>query len=305
MTTWIYQRWLFIAALLVLATGCTRESSSPASSKQAKSVPTESKSTTGYSKSSADDTPQVEIHPADKSLTVEQYIKAGVPAHDRSWSGDDMARAASVFMGISEKDASQLPRYKSESSGKAFERLTADSNFDMYRDLSLPVDHRFPDAMTYMQAFNQVFMLYFSAFNRDAVGGSELIELSNVQLRMSVVMINLTEEVLPSLDKDDPSFPTRMNGLKQMKGGMASIVAGSLQTLTESHAYRTSDLKRFAGYLEATLPDILPELPDGSQTETLARLESFLDDPKMEDLKPELDSLFAAASSHGKPKLPR
>jgi len=115
------------------------------------------------------------------------------------------------------------------------------------------------------------------------------------QLRVTVVMITLLNEFLPTLDKDDPSYAVRMQGLQRIRNGMATVVAGSLQTLTESQAYRTSELKRFAGYMEATFPGILPELTDGSRSESLIRLRSFLDDPKMQHLKPELDTLAAAA----------
>ena len=117
-----------------------------------------------------------------------------------------------------------------------------------------------------MQSSNQIQKLYLAAFSQHAAGASELVELAGAQLRLCVVLIALVNEFLPTLDKDDPAYSVRVDGLKQMKAGLASVVAGSLQTLTESHAYRPSELRRLFGFLERSLPDILPELPDGSRT---------------------------------------
>lgn len=114
-------------------------------------------------------------------------------------------------------------------------------------------------------------------------------------------MFELVNEFLPTLDKADPNYSVRMDGLKEMKSGLASVVAGSLHTLTESQTYRTSELKRLVGYMQSTFPEILPELPAGSRAESLIRLRSFSGDPKMQHLKPKLDQLVAAVEASTQP----
>jgi hypothetical protein len=208
-----------------------------------------------------------------------------------------MARAANVLRVIAQEDAGHLPRYRSRRSGEAFKRLTVDDNLDLYRDRSLPIEQRLPDALAYMQSNNEILKLYLTAFNQNAIGADELVELAGAQLRMSVVMIELVNEFLPTLDMDDPSYPVRMEGLKRMKNGLATVVAGNLQTMTESHAYQTPELKRLIRYMQDTLPAILPELPDGSRSETLVRLREFSGDPAMQHLNPELDALVAAVET--------
>ena len=219
--------------------------------------------------------------PSDKSLTLDQYIEIGMPAHDRIWGGDDMKRAADVLAVIALNNPNNLPRYQSQNSGEAFDRLNADENLNLYRNRSLPLEMRFYDALNHIESSNQIFNIYLVAFNQRAVGDSELVDMSGSLLRMSVVMLQLVNEFLPTLDKEDPTYPVRMNGLQQMKSGLASVVAGNMQTLTESHAFRTSELKRLIGYMKDTFPDILPELSASSRTESMIRLRSFLDDPKM------------------------
>lgn len=281
----IYQNGFCLALLLLLVSSCGSSPPPSDNGDRANSAPTASTAT---------DTTQPERpQPDDKSLPLEEYLDAGMPAHDRSWSGDDIAKAASTLQAIAQKEPTHLPRYGSERSNKLFKRLIADENLAPYRDRSLPLGQRLPDALTYMESSGQLLQVYLIAFTQKAVGDSELIELLGAQLRVSVVMTELANELLPTLDKNDPSYPVRLQGIQQMKNGMATVVAGSLQTLTEFNNYRTSELKKFAGYLEATLPVLISELPSDRQSEFLTRLQSFLDDPKMQSLKPELDALVA------------
>ena len=276
-----------LAALLVLLTGCGDNSTPSSSDGPLGSAP---------AASPAGATPEADVRPpADKSLTLAQYIQAGMPAHDRSWTAADMATATDVLNALALKDTGHLPRYQSERSGKAFARLTADGNLDFYRNRALPITQRLPDAIGYMQSNLQILNAYTSTVSQQAVGGSEVVELVGAQLRIAVVMIQLVNEFLPTLDKNDPTYPTRLEGLKKMRNGFAITIAGTLEMLTESHTYRTSELKRLIGYLRSTLPDILPELPAGSRAEVRVRLRSFLDDPKMQHLKPELTALADVA----------
>lgn len=282
----ISQRHLIVVACLALVTGCVDHSAPP---------------TTASANPAVHAAPPSAVSPSDdRSLTLDEYIETGLPAHDRSWTGQDMTRAAKALAAIAQKDAGHLPRYGSERSGAAFQRLTANDNLGLCRTRSLPLQQRLTDAMLHMQSSNEILQLYLAAFNKHAVGDSELVELVGVQLRISVEMFRLVDETLPTLDKDDPTYAARMKGLQRMRDGLASIVAGTLETLTETNTYRTSELKRLAGYMEATFPNLLPQLPAGSRSEFVTRLRFFVDDPKMQDLRPELDRLLATAERASK-----
>ncbi|MBM4043452.1 MAG: hypothetical protein FJ290_33615, partial [Planctomycetes bacterium] len=129
---------------------------------------------------------------SDRSLTPEEYIRLGLPAHDRPWSGADMARAANVLSALAAKNPGQLPRYRGERSGAVFARIIADDNLEFFRNRSLPLEARMPDALVYMERSNAIGKLYVAAFGKRAVTGSEVVELSGALLRFSVVMLQLT-----------------------------------------------------------------------------------------------------------------
>lgn len=233
--------------------------------------------------------------PDDFALTPIEYVEAGVPAHDRMWSGTDMLRAANSLAAIAQDGARRLPRYRGARSGEVFARLTTDENLEFYRNRSVPLEQRMGEGLNYMQAVKQLLVLYLSAINQESIGAGEIVEVLGAQLRMSVVMFGLVDEFFPTLNKTAPDYGVRMDGLKGMKSAMALVVSAGLQTLTESQTYQTEDLKRLAGYLQDTLPDILPELSEGSRRETLVRLRSFVDDSRMQTLQPELTALMKIA----------
>lgn len=204
-----------------------------------------------------------------------------------------MAQAAKIFASLAQKGYRQLPVYKSERSGEMFARLTSPNNFDLFKDRTFPLDSRLPQALNYLQASNQVLKLYLAGFLKKDVRDSELVELTGSQFRLTAIMVELVDEFLPTISKDDPNYRVRMDGLDLMKRGLANVVSGGLQTLTERHSFRGSELARLLGYMRETFPVIVPRLPPGVRTETLLRLEKMQNDPALKDLQPGLGELLS------------
>jgi len=230
--------------------------------------------------------------PADESLTSEEYMRLGLPAHDREWVAEDMAKAEKVLTALAQTGYRQLPRYRSERSGEVFARLVSTQNHDAFKNQSLPFEIRFPLALNYFQASNQVFARYVAGFIGKEVPGSDVVELMGNQLRTTAILLDLADEFVPRIKKDDPQYQVRMEGLDQMRRGLASIISGGLQTLTEKESYRSSDLVRLVGYMLDTYAQIVPRLPPGARTETLLRLEAMQADPALQHLQPGLRELY-------------
>ncbi len=227
----------------------------------------------------------------DTSLTLEAYRDAGMPAHERRWSGADMTRAANALSAITQADAGKLPRLESPRSGLLFARMTSEENLDLLRNQSLPIDQRLPDALTFMQGSSAILKLYLASFHKDGTGSTELIEIYGAQLQLWVVITEILNAFIPTLNKNDLTYEVRMQGLEKFREGLEMAVAGTLQTLTERTGYSTAELKRLLGFMQQTYPDLLPVLPPGSRQEAIVRLQSFGKDPAMADLNPELARL--------------
>jgi hypothetical protein len=175
--------------------------------------------------------------------------------------------------------------------------MTADENLGFFRNRSLPLKQRMPQAIAYLSSSSQVLKLYLAGFSHRAIGDSELVELFGLHLRLSVVMFALLDEFLPTFDMKDPNYTIRMAGMEKIKKGFATMVAEGIQILTEHDVYRSSELKRLIRYMADTFPVIVPNLPLGSRTETFIRLKSLASDPMMQDLNPELTELVAKVKS--------
>jgi hypothetical protein len=229
--------------------------------------------------------------PPDKSLAIEEYVRLGMPSPDAPWSADNMAQAVKVLASLAEKGYGQLPRYQSERSGAVFARLTSAQDLEPLRDRSLPLEARMPQGLAYGQASSRIFMLYGSAFMKKDVRDSEVVELMGAQLRSAVVMIELVDELLPTIKKDAPDYQYRMQGLEKMKGGLGFVVKGALITLTERQHYRRAELVRLIGHMREPLPLIVPRLLPEARDEVMAQLEKMQDDPALKDLQPGLGEL--------------
>ncbi len=202
-----------------------------------------------------------------------------------------MVMAEKTLAALGQKGYRQLPRYKSKRSGEMFARLTSPQNLELFKNRSLPLNARFPQALQYYQASNQVSKLYAFGYLKKEVRDSELVELMGALFRTTVVLLELVDEYLPTIKKDDPKYQARMQGLEQMKRGLASIVTGGLQTLRERTHYRRSELVRLVDYMDETFPLLIPRLPAKTRTETLLRLEKMQEDPTLKDLQPGLRQL--------------
>jgi hypothetical protein len=232
--------------------------------------------------------------PDDHSLTADEYLKLGMPAADRAWSGEEMGRAAKALATLAKDDAGKLPRYRSERSGVLFARMTSLQNLEIYHVKKLSLDLRMSPALAYFGATNDVLQLYVSSFMNGVTGDSELMELIGSDLRTAAVLLQLVDEELPTLKQSDPKNVQRIAGLEKMRNGLATMTAGALTTLTEASSYRTSERARLLRYLQETLPKIVPHLSPAAQSETQIRIETLARDQTLKPLQPRLTELALA-----------
>lgn len=202
-----------------------------------------------------------------------------------------MSRAASVLATITQGQLAHLPRFESSQSGPVYARLTALDNLSLFRNRSSPIATRLLDALTYLEGLNRITKLYVTALLQDQVAGIDLLELIGALLHANLLMNELAEEFLPTLDTEDPAYGVRMDGVRRMKAGTAMTIAGALQTLTERSTYTLDERRRFVEHLRDTLPGIVPYLTEVARIETLARLESMCKDQEVSDLRSDLERL--------------
>ena len=229
--------------------------------------------------------------PVDRSLTPEEYVKLGVPGHEKAWSTADMVAANKALAALAQKEPQSLPRYQSERSGPVFARITAAENLAPFMDRSQPIGRRLVQANEFGGAANNIAKLYLEAGQRGFVGGSDMAEFLAMGLRNSVALIRLAREFIPTIQKADPKYLARMQGVATMRRGLATTFAGALMTLTERPPYSAKDLRRFLAAMQETLPLLAQELVPEHRREVVARLQALETDPRLSDLRAEVKSL--------------
>ncbi len=227
----------------------------------------------------------------DHSLKAATYIQKGLPAHDRPWSGQDYQQAAAVLQVIALADATQLPRYGSPISGDVFARIVSLDNLKLSRDRTVSQALRLQAASLILMNMSQVTMIYASATTTEKVFDSESVELLRFTLETCHDIGQLTEAVLASAPTNNEN---RKKGLDQVGEGLAQVVNGSLITLTEKKAYRTSELIRLAQTIETTLPTMMALLPAGTQQEIPVRMKRLIEQESDAELKEQLARVAAA-----------
>ena len=242
--------------------------------------------------------------PQDKSLSSAEYVELGIPSAKRVWTGPDMVRAVEALTDLAKEHPEQLPRYQSKRSGELFARLTAIKNMDLYLLKATPLDQRFLPANEYFKETNNLMLLYLNAYaQHGAVADADLSEMLTALMRSASVMTKLYQELIPTITSADPDYKVRMKGLAQVKEGLATMINGAVQSLSERQTYRPSVRRQMAIQLIDSIPVILPMLPKEIQTETLKQFDEMISDEQLKDIRPALKKLESAVrKSIGKEK---
>lgn len=229
--------------------------------------------------------------PIDESLAGDEYLRLGLPAYDRAWNHDDMAQAEFILAAVAQKGVAQLPRYRSKRSGEVFLRLISKQNLESYDDAALPPAIRLRQALSHFGASNQIAKIYLRSFPKKDGRDTELAELLGSHLEMTVVILQLLDECLPTIAKNDPQYEKRIQELDQIRLGFEAVVFYHLRITTQTESYRLTERMRLVDYMKDTFPLIIPKLSSDASAECLRRLEDMQDDPVLQDLQPGLGEL--------------
>ena len=85
----------------------------------------------------------------DQSLQAEEYVRQGLPAPGKVWSGADMMKANSLLASYPLENSVQLPRYKSTRSGAVFARMTPTETMPVFTNWDVPVQTRLGQVLDY------------------------------------------------------------------------------------------------------------------------------------------------------------
>jgi hypothetical protein len=214
------------------------------------------------------------------------YLEAGIPASDREWHGADYARTSEILSA----GKVALPRLSDPLGAALLDRFTSTENFSLDRNRSLQIEARFGDYLGVQQATSTVLNLYLAAMLRgEAKVTAEMTQLVAFSLKASALGIDLVEEFLPKIPKDE-SYATRMDGLKQMYSGISTQFQGSEAMLGETNVYSDQERSLVLDAMAGALPVLKKAFSPDYRIELRKRFE---DDRKLFKSSQDLERLQA------------
>lgn len=184
--------------------------------------------------------------------TPSPYVKAGIPAPSRAWTGADYTQAVSVLG----SGTSPLPRFSDSNGAAVLNRMTAVENFDFYRNPSVPLQTRLGDYINFMQGANTLLKLYVYS-PRDSAGKTqpETAALLAYLLRIAAVGLDLADAFMPTVPRDE-KYATRVEGVKKMQAGFTTTFGGAEITLTQDSGFSAADRSLVLKAMADTLPTL-------------------------------------------------
>jgi hypothetical protein len=223
----------------------------------------------------------------DNSLTVKEYVDAGVPPIDKAWGPEDYAKAATALEAIIKGDSTKLPRYKSKNSGEMFAHIVAQKNLDVYGDKTVSVDMRAQKAGL-LGDYVPMFALYGNAIKPEHTFDSEALELGGFVLRAELEAARVVDEFKTAHGMKEDNA-----GFKQARAGFAQTIGGVFEVMMDHASIRTSETTRFVGELKEFLPKLVAELTPEAQQQFKAKLKEYAGNEADKELKEALTGLLA------------
>jgi hypothetical protein len=172
-----------------------------------------------------------------------------LPASNREWTGDDYERVSGALAA----GEIELPRFRDPKGATLLKRIASVQNLAPLREQSQPIRARFGEFLKVLPSVNSIMRQYLVAANNGEMVHEELASVLGYVIRVGAIGVELTDELLPTLPRDE-KYPVRMEGLKKVRSGMMTAFQGAEVSLSERHVYTPKDLSVILQAMSASLP---------------------------------------------------
>lgn len=158
-----------------------------------------------------------------EAWSMDDYVKAGVPALDHPWTVDDHEIASTVLLKETQGHRNRLPHKEGAKSGALFARIAEPPAAPVE---GAPPDQTFILHARRFEAANEISKLYtVDAFQ---TANAEYAALTGVLLHEAAILMVAGPAFLATFPPDDPSRPAREEGLAKMRTGWGQMLLGAV-----------------------------------------------------------------------------
>lgn len=223
---------------------------------------------------------------AQSTLTASEYAARGVPPVDRPWTAQDYPYASAALRDLR---AGQLPRTNAPESAAILDRLTDVASLTSCRDIPGDLRARMLACSAVLRATSEILQAYADVIDADPRYGEDAIRIIAAALQSAAVTNDLFLAFAETLDPNDP----RRGALGQAADGLAQMMNGAIQTLTQRDIYPP----HARVYLAGVIADIYPRLAPSFSAEARAPLEAELSRLARRDSNRQVRDALAAFAS--------
>ncbi len=220
---------------------------------------------------------------------VSDYVKAGCPPPDRAWSDADYVK----FGELLKTGKIELPMLNDESK-PIFLALVNREGLARYLNKDVPLRDRLNECLKGYMALLPVLKQYGERYDAKADCSREAAGVIALVIYSTTSLVNLMEELLPTIPKDD-NYEARMAGIQQMKGGIRTILLSAADSLASTFA--EEDVLTILEAMNENLPAQGEFVGPAFVQELRAKVAGFLGKEKSAKIKAAVQRLLKTCDS--------
>ena len=177
------------------------------------------------------------------------------PSIDDAWDGTDYRAVVERVR----KDGLELPTLADAATKPVFERMVSTDNIPLRMGLNkeMPVTIRFQKLDSALDPVHKLVVLYSQETKKGKPYAAELAMMTVYESKISAAMLNLTDPLISSLDKDS-RYQSRLDELQRMKDAARQLYADLVQRVTETGVHSKADILKMVGGALDELPAYQP-----------------------------------------------
>jgi hypothetical protein len=227
----------------------------------------------------------------DKSLSVAEYEKLGMPSIEKKWQLNDYKKAVDVLTQL-KSTPERLPRFQSKTSGPVFakfldirgiEEFIAQSSHETIDQMVI--------SMEVVQCLKGFGMIYARAAWPKHSLTAEQIELQEPVMILLVKAQASSKKYFEALDQSDAEYPAKKQSYASMQRGFGIIVTGMIIMLTDRAFVTPESRIRQAEIMHKYVPDVLNLLTDDQRADYRNRLHKLAGSEQDTHVKKLLDQI--------------
>jgi hypothetical protein len=223
------------------------------------------------------------------ALTVQSAnAQKRYPAIEDKWDGTDYRAVVQRV----ENDGLELPTLANAATKPVFERMVSADNIPLHMGLNkeLSVTIRFQRLDSALDPVHKLVVLYSNEAQKGKPYAKELASLMVYEAKISGAMLNLTEPLLSTIEKN-ARYQSRVDAMEKIKSDARLLYSGLVQRMAETSFYAKPDILKMVGVALDELRAYQPILTNEDRQGLTQKLAQQISAAKDQELKKALTEL--------------